>query len=89
VVGVASVVDKMRCSAEPLCREARASISWTRVGGIKLPVRLKILTARKKSFIAAMSISVELGGGGVTSVSGNHATVSVTGGADVAVTKTS
>ena len=89
MVGVASVVDKMRCSAEPLCREARASISWTRVGGIKLPVRLKILTARKKSFIAAMSISVELGGGGVTSVSGNHATVSVTGGADVAVTKTS
>jgi hypothetical protein len=56
---------------------------------LKLPVRLKILIARKKSFIAAMSISVELGGGGVTSVSGNHATVSVTGGADVAVTKTS
>ena len=87
---MASVVDKMRCSAEPLCREARASsISWTRVGGLKLPVRLKFLIARKKSFIAAMSISVELGGGGVTSVSGNHATVSVTGGADVAVTKTS
>ena len=54
----------------------------------KLPVRLKFLIARKKSFIAAMSISVALGGGGVTSVSGNHATVSVTREADVAVTKT-
>ena len=66
---MASVVDKMLCSAEPLCREARVSISWTKVGGMKLPVRLKFLIARKKSFIAAMSISVALGGGGVISVS--------------------
>jgi len=78
----------MLCSAEPLCREARASISWTKVGGMKLPVRLKFLIARKKSFIAAMSISVALGGGGVISVSGNHVTVSVSHEADVAVTKT-
>jgi hypothetical protein len=55
---------------------------------MKLPVRLKFLIARKKSFIAAMSISVALGGGGVTSVSGNHVTVSVSHEADVAVTKT-
>ena len=34
------------------------------------------------------NFSVALGGGGVTSVSGNHATVSVTREADVAVTKT-
>lgn len=38
--------------------------------------------------IAAMSISVAVGEGGVTAVSGNHATVSVTRGDDVAVTKT-
>ena len=62
--------------------------SFNILDGMKLPVRLKFLIARKISFIAAMSISVALGGGGVISVSGNHATVSVTRGADVAVTKT-
>jgi len=75
-------------SAEPVCREARASRSWTRVGGMKLPVRLNCFIAREKSLIAAMSISVAVGDGGVTAVSGNHATVSVTRGEDVAVTKT-
>ena len=55
---------------------------------MKFPVRLKILIAREKSFIATISISVALDGGGVTSVSEKHATVTVTRGADVAVTKT-
>jgi hypothetical protein len=65
------------------------TISWARVGGMKLPVRLKFLIARKKYFIATMSIYVALGGDGVTSVSGNHETVSImTRGVDVAVTKT-
>ena len=74
---------------EPLCRKARASKSWMSVGGMKLPVRLNCLIACEKCLRAAISISVTLGGGSVTSVWDNHATESVTrGGEDVAVTKT-
>ena len=87
---VASVVGKVYSFEEPADNEARASRSWTRVGGTKLPVRLNCLIAREKSLMAAKNNSVALGGGGgdVMSVSGNHAMVSVTRGADVAVTMT-
>ena len=80
--------ERLHGCEEPACSEARASRSWTRVGGKKLPVRLNCLSAREKSLMAAISISVALGGGGVTSVSGNHAMVSVARGEDVAVTMT-
>ena len=73
---------------EPVCREARASKSWMSVGGMKLPVRLNCLIACEKCLRAAISISVALGGGSVTSVWDNHATESVTRGEEVAVTKT-
>ncbi len=87
-VDLTSVVGKVHGGGEPACSEARASRSWTRVGGTKLPVWWNGLSAREKSLIAAISISVALGGGAVTSVSGNHAMVSVTRGEDVAVTMT-
>ena len=38
---VAAFVGEVHGSAKPVCREARASRSWMRVGGMKLPVRLK------------------------------------------------
>jgi hypothetical protein len=52
-------------------------------------VRLYFLIACKKSLMAAINTSVLSGGGGVTSVSGNQATVSVTRVERVAVTYTS
>ena len=54
----ATLLEEAHGSAEPVCREARASRSWTRVGGMKLPVWLKCLIALAKFLIAAMRISV-------------------------------
>ena len=55
---------------------------------MSVPVRLNFLIAFKKSLMAASNISCVVGSGGVTSVSGNHATVSVmTRGAEVAVVR--
>ena len=66
--------------------EARSWRSWTRVGGRSSPVRLYFLIACKKSLIAAIKTSCVSSGGGVTDVSGNHATVSATRFARVDVT---
>ena len=85
---VASVMGKVQDCGELLCNAARASRSWTRVGATKFPVRLNCFQAREKSFIAAMSISFASGVGGVTAVSGNHATVSVMRGEHFAVANT-
>ena len=52
-------------------------------------MRLYFLIACKKSLIAAIKTSCISGAGGVTEVSGNHATVSATRVARVAVTYTS
>ncbi len=52
------------------------------------PVRWYFLIACKRSLIAAIRISFVSGKGGVISVSGNQATVSVMRVADVAVTNT-
>jgi len=71
-----------------LCRDAKSCKSWTRVGDGNSPIRLYFVIAFKKSLIAAISISFSSDRGGVTGVSGNQATVSVTRGADVAVTWT-
>jgi hypothetical protein len=73
---------------EMLCNVARSSNSCNRIGAGKTPVRFDFLIACKKSLIAAINISFVSGGGGVTSVSGNQATVSVTRGEDVEVTCT-
>ncbi len=70
------------------CREARSCRSCTRVGGRSAPVRWYFLIAWRKSLIEAMSNSDVSGGGGVTAVSGNQATVSVMRVADVSVTYT-
>ena len=58
------------------------------MGDENSPIRLYFVIDFKKSLIAAISISFVSGRGGVTDVSGNQATVSVTRGADVAVTWT-
>jgi hypothetical protein len=69
-----------------LCKDAKSCKSWTRVGDENSPIRLYFVIAFKNSLIAAISISfssdrvelrVSLG-----------TTVSVTRGADVAVTWT-
>ena len=71
-----------------LCRVARSCNSCARVGDIISPVRLYFLIAWSRSLIAATKISFVSGRGGVISVSGNQATVSVMRVADVAVAKT-
>ena len=44
----ATLVGEAHGSAELVCREARASRSWTRFGGMKLPVRLKCLICKRE-----------------------------------------
>jgi hypothetical protein len=68
--------------------DAKSCKSWKIIGDVNCPMGLYFVIAFKKSLIAAISISFVSGRGGVTDVSGNQATVSVTRGVDESVTWT-